>query len=212
MRNTAPKDAPLVDLGLFIPASAPNKLHLGQDAVNVGCVHMVAQQHQWNPGNLSPPRNSSLNTFGSLNLFDSTGFSNAVSLEGLGQQPQFSGATVNNQGSIPLSGTQIMGGGWVSEKLNKPEAHIAAILGMVSLLVRLRLMERSSVSNLLKLIPRHQIFFYNHQSLPQCQPSPFGMRLWVGNIVEQTHQMHRLSPTRLLSYLGTQAPGRPPTL
>ena len=73
--------------------------------------HTVAQQHQWNLGNHFPPNDPSLNNFGSPKLFDPIGFLNAASLAGLGQQNQLPGATVNNQSSIPLYGTQMMGGG-----------------------------------------------------------------------------------------------------
>ena len=73
--------------------------------------HTVAQQHQWNSGNHFPPSDRSLNNFGSPKLFDPAGFSNAAILAGLRQQNQFPGATVNDQSSIPLYGTQMMGEG-----------------------------------------------------------------------------------------------------
>ena len=71
----------------------------------------VAQQHQWNPSNPFPPRNPSLNNLGSPKVFDSTAFSNAANVAGLGQHNQLSGATVNNQSNGPLSGTQMVGAG-----------------------------------------------------------------------------------------------------
>lgn len=113
MRNIAPKNANLLALRLVIPARAPNGHRLGEDAVNVWCVHTVVQHHQWNPSDHFPPRNPSLNTFGPPKLFDPIGFSNAVSSAGLVHQNQLPGATVNDHGSVsvPLSGTQMMGGG-----------------------------------------------------------------------------------------------------
>ena len=148
----------------------------------------VPQRHRWNPGNHCPPRNPYLNTFVSPSLFDPTGFSNEASLAGLEQQDQSSGATANNQGSTPLSGIQMMGGRWVSEKVSKPEAYIAAILGMVSLLIRPRFIKRPSVSNLLRPIAGYQGFFYKHQSLPRLNHRQL-------MILRQSHPTRDLKPS-----------------
>ena len=141
--------------------------------------HTVALQHQWNPGNHFPRSDPSLINFGSPELFDPTGFSNEAIFADLGQQNQLPGATVNNQSSVPLYGTQMMGGRFVSvsEKLSKPEAHFTAILGMVSLSNRLRLMECPSVSNHLKPTARHPLsqgYHYQHQRLPRLNHRQLG--------------------------------------
>ena len=61
---------------------------------------------QWNIGNHFPPSNPSLSNFGSPKLLNPTGFSNAASLTGHGQQNQFSGATGNSQSNVPLFSQQ----------------------------------------------------------------------------------------------------------
>jgi hypothetical protein len=73
--------------------------------------HMVGQQNQWITDSCFPPNDPSLNIFNSLDLFDPTGTSNLASLAGLRQQHQLLPATVNNENNVPLSGTQMMGGG-----------------------------------------------------------------------------------------------------
>ena len=73
--------------------------------------HTVAQQHPWNPSNHFAPSNPSFNNFGSPKLFGAAAFSNTANLASLGQQNQFSGASINNQSNGPLSGTQMVGGG-----------------------------------------------------------------------------------------------------
>ena len=73
--------------------------------------HIVTHQHQWSTGNHCPLSDPPLDNLTSLNLFDPTGFSNAVSLAGPGQRSQLLVSIENNESSVPLSETQMVGGG-----------------------------------------------------------------------------------------------------
>jgi len=75
-------------------ASQPPSMSQGFNSL-----HTATQQRQWNLGNHLPPRNPSLNDFGSPKLFDPTGFSSAANHR---PQTQFSGASGNNQSGVSL--------------------------------------------------------------------------------------------------------------